>query len=87
MQACHGVERGQARELLVAMLEQTPRHGLALRTRGQFALADGQPEQAERWLRRATEVWPNDYQSHFLLGRALQEQRKTDEAKARLAAA
>jgi tetratricopeptide (TPR) repeat protein len=83
---CHNM-RGQpekARELLDAALKKYPEDGLALRTRGQFALADSQPEQAERWLRRATEVWPNDYQSHFLLGRALQEQRKTAEAKAQL---
>src|SRR5262249_19594012 len=69
---------------LDAFLEKNPDHGLALRTRGQFALADNQPDQAERWLRHATEVMPNDYLSHFLLGRALQEQRKTKEAKAQL---
>jgi tetratricopeptide (TPR) repeat protein len=86
---CHNM-RGQperARELLDAFLERHPEHGLALRTRGQFALADGQPDQAERWLRHAAEVLPNDYLSHFLLGRALQEQRKTAEAKAQLALA
>jgi predicted Zn-dependent protease len=74
----------QARELLDAVLAKDKDNGLALRTRGQFALADNEPDQAERWLRRATEVWPNDYLSHFLLGRALQEQRKTDEARAQL---
>jgi predicted Zn-dependent protease len=83
---CHNM-RGQperARELLDAFLERHPDHGLALRTRGQFALADGQAEQAERWLRHAAEVLPNDYLSHFLLGRSLQEQRRTAEAKAQL---
>src|SRR5262249_32266070 len=83
---CHNM-RGQparARELLDAFLEKNPDHGLALRTRAQFALADNEPDQAERWLRHATEVMPNDYLSHFLLGRALQEQRKTKEAKAQL---
>jgi tetratricopeptide (TPR) repeat protein len=85
---CYNVrDRGeQARQLLDAVLESHPEHGLALRTRGQFALADGRPEQAERWLRRAVKAWPNDYQTHWLLYRALEQQNKKEaQAQQRIA--
>jgi predicted Zn-dependent protease len=83
---CHNMlGRGdQARQILAAVLEAHPRHGLALRTRGQLALADQQPALAEGWLRRAVEVWPNDYQAHWLLFQAFQQQDKADEARAQL---
>ena len=85
---CHNLlgDSALARQLLDAVLEAHPENGLALRTRGQFALADRQPEQAERWLRRAEEVWPNDYQVHWLLFQSLQQQGKEEEVKAQLAA-
>jgi Tfp pilus assembly protein PilF len=76
-----------ARQTLDAVLEAHPDHGLALRTRGQFALADRRPDEAERWLRRAAKVWPNDYQVHWFLYQSLQQQGKEEEAKAQLAVA
>jgi tetratricopeptide (TPR) repeat protein len=84
---CHSMlGRGdQARQLLDAVLAAHPEHGLALRTRGQLALADRQPERAERWLREAARLWPNDYQAQWLLYQALQQQNKGEEAKAQLA--
>jgi tetratricopeptide (TPR) repeat protein len=83
---CHNMlGRGdQARQLLDAVLAAHPDHGLALRTRAQFALADRQPEPAERWLERATQVWPNDYQTRWLLVQALQQQHKDEQARAQL---
>lgn len=86
---CHNLlgDATQARQILDAVLEASPEHGLALRTRGQFALADRQPEQAEGWLRRAAKVWPNDYQVHWFLYQSLQQQGKEEAAKAQLAVA
>jgi tetratricopeptide (TPR) repeat protein len=83
---CHNMlGRGeQARQILDDVLHAHPEHGLALRTRGQFALADRQPAQAERWLERAAKVWPNDYQVHWLLLQALQQQHKDDAAQVQL---
>jgi tetratricopeptide (TPR) repeat protein len=81
---CHSLlgRDEQARQILDAVLEGHPEHGLALRTRGQFALVDRQPAEAERWLRRAVKVWPDDYQAQWLLFRSLQDQNKADQARA-----
>jgi tetratricopeptide (TPR) repeat protein len=83
---CHNMlGRGeQARETLDAVLEEHPGHALALRTRGQFALADHQPALAERCLRRAVKAWPDDYQANWLLFQALRQQGKTAAADAQL---
>lgn len=84
---CHNMmgHGEQARQLLDAVLQAHPHHELALRTRGQFALADQLPAQAEVWLRQAAERWPNDYQTQWLLFQALQQQpNKTAEANAQL---
>jgi predicted Zn-dependent protease len=72
----------QAREVLDEVLRAHPEHALALRTRGQFALADSQLARAEAWLRQAVRHWPTDYQSNYLLLQALMQQNKTEEAKA-----
>jgi tetratricopeptide (TPR) repeat protein len=75
----------EARRLLDAVLERHPGHALALRTRGQLALADHRPADAEGWLRRAAAGSPNDYQTHWLLVQALQQQRgKADAARSQL---
>lgn len=83
---CHNLlgRPAEARRLLDAILAAHPDHRLTLRTRGQFALADGRPEQAEEWLRRAAGVWPQDYQTNHLFFRALQQQGKDAEAQAQL---
>ena len=79
---CHAMlDRNElARQMLDAVLEQHPDHALSLRTRGQFALADQQPDRAERWLRRAVAAWPDDYQSQYLLYQALSQQNKVEAA-------
>jgi tetratricopeptide (TPR) repeat protein len=81
---CHNVlgRPEKARELLDAVVKAHPEDALALRTRGQFALSDSKPKEAEGWLRRGVKVWPNDYQTQWLLYKALQLQHKTAEADA-----
>jgi tetratricopeptide (TPR) repeat protein len=83
---CHNMlDRGkQAREILDGVLESHPDHALGLRTRAQFALTDREPARAESWLRRAAKLWPDDYQTHWLLVQALQQQNKTEQANAML---
>lgn len=79
--------RAEGRALLDAALERHPDDGLCLRTRGQIALHDDQKPEAERWLRRAVAVWPQDYQTQWLLFEALRQQGKEEEAKAQNAVA
>jgi tetratricopeptide (TPR) repeat protein len=62
----------QCRDLLAAVLQRYPDHGLALRTRGEFAFQDGNNDEGRRWLREAARVMPEDYQTHFLLHRCLE---------------
>jgi protein O-GlcNAc transferase len=76
--------REEARQALDAALAVDPDHGLALRTYGQLALLESQPAEAERWLRRAVASFPNDYQTQFMLVRALIQQGKQSEAVAQL---
>lgn len=84
---CHNLAgRGDtARSILDGVLRAHPHNALALRTRGQFALADRQPGEAETWLRQAVEQTPSDYQSHWLLLQALQQQNRKQEAADQLA--
>ena len=79
------VGRGaEARQLFDRVLARHPDHAAALRTRGQFALADRDPAEAERWLRRAVAAAPSDYQSHWLLFQALQQSGQADAARDQL---
>jgi len=72
--------RPQARQTLVAVLEKHPENGSVLRTLGQFALMDSQPAEAERWLRRAAESLPNDYQTQWFYYESLRQQGKPEAA-------
>ena len=80
-------EEQQARETLDAVLAEHPKHGLALRTRGQLALRSGQAGEAEKWLREAVRLLPDDYQASWSLYQALQAQHRDADAKAQLARA
>jgi len=71
----------EARELLDEVLAEHPNHGLALLTRGQIDQVNGQLEQAETWLRRAAEVLPYDYKTHWALTECLRQEGKTEEAQ------
>jgi tetratricopeptide (TPR) repeat protein len=72
----------EALALLDAVLAEHPRHGLALATRGQMALAAERFSEAEKWLRQAVEVVPQDHQAQWALYRALVQQGKKAEAGA-----
>lgn len=75
----------EARQLLDSALDQSPENGPALRARGQFALADGDPVLAEKYLRRAARVQAHDYQTQYLLFQAIQRQEgRSEEAAAQL---
>jgi tetratricopeptide (TPR) repeat protein len=71
-----------ARQILSVVLANHPDHGLALRTRGQLALMERKPAEAEDWLRQAVRVRPHDYESHYALFLALVRQGKKTAAKA-----
>jgi tetratricopeptide (TPR) repeat protein len=78
----HGLgQTQQAREVLDRVLHEHPAHGMALRERGWLALQDEQPTDAERWLRQAVTILPQDIHAHRYLAEALLPQRKTEEAK------
>ncbi len=70
----------EATALLDGVLKSHPEHGIALRTRGQFALSELDPGEAIRWLGRAAEVLPNDYQTQYLYSQALQQAGRTEDA-------
>jgi tetratricopeptide (TPR) repeat protein len=75
-----GLGRGrEARQTLDVVLARAPDNGAALRSRGQMALLDGQPEEAERWLERAARVLPNDYTTQYALYQALSQQEEKAE--------
>jgi predicted Zn-dependent protease len=76
-----GDEAGRVLEDLLARHADSP---AGLRTRGQFALADGKPAEAEGWLRKAAAGAPNDYQTQWFLLQALQQQGKAAEAREQL---
>lgn len=80
---CYFFERrhDEAWSLLERALAEHPDNGLCIRTRGQFALMDNQPAQAEQWLRRAVAAMPEDHQSHWLLFESLRLQGKTKAAE------
>jgi tetratricopeptide (TPR) repeat protein len=74
----------QAKQALLAVLQEHPDHVLALSSLGGLLLQEQQPEEAEKWLRRAVQASPQDYQSRWFLYRALQRQDKTTEADSQL---
>jgi predicted Zn-dependent protease len=86
---CHdGLEhRELARQLLDEVLAERPDYGPALRACGQMARQARQPEEAEKWLRRAARVLPYDYQVQYALYQVLEEQGKNAEAGEQLARA
>lgn len=77
-------KRGQmaeARQLLDAVLAKHPDDEAALRERGRMALVDENAQAAEKWLRQAEKINPQDAQLLPLLSSALEQQGKQDEAQ------
>lgn len=70
----------RARVLLDELATAFPEEGLILSERGRLALEEGQPEEAERWLRRAVSLVPFDRQTHHALHSCLQQQGRAEEA-------
>lgn len=72
----------EARRLLDAVLAEHPDSVTALRECGRIALAEDDAAEAEKWLRRAARLSPNDPQVFQLLSNALLRQGNQDEAQA-----
>ena len=72
----------EARRLLDAVLAEHPNNEVALRERGRIALAAEDAAEAEKWLRQASRLSPNDGQVLQLLSNALHHQGNQDEAQA-----
>jgi tetratricopeptide (TPR) repeat protein len=79
--------RDQAIRLLDEVLRDEPDYGLALRERGRLALAAEKFADAEKWLRQAVNVMPNNYEAIWAYHQALRGAGKTEEAKVQLAKA
>jgi tetratricopeptide (TPR) repeat protein/cytochrome c5 len=76
-------EQGQlddARGLLDALLTGRPDSLAALVERGRVALRMGQPEDGERWLKRAMDLSPDHADANFVMRLCWQGQEKSDEA-------
>jgi tetratricopeptide (TPR) repeat protein len=69
----------EAESLLDAVLERQPRFAAALAERGKLAMRAGQNEQAEKWLREAVQLDPNDYATQYQLVLCLERNDKQDE--------
>lgn len=84
----HMLGRGDdGRRLLDEALRANPDNAMCLRTLGQLELAAGRGVEAEAALNQATALLSDDYQAHWFLVQALQQQGKLHEAKAQLARA
>jgi predicted Zn-dependent protease len=78
----------QAKDMLDAVLTRDPANGPALRARGQIAFDDGQMADAEKWLRDAVRVMPDDQLANLALAQTLDHREgKEAEAKEQLARA
>jgi predicted Zn-dependent protease len=72
----------EAQQLLDAVLAEHPDNEAALRERGRIALAAEDAAEAEKWLRQAARLGPNNPQILRLLSDALLHQGNQDEARA-----
>ncbi|HKB37292.1 MAG TPA: tetratricopeptide repeat protein, partial [Gemmataceae bacterium] len=70
----------QARDTLDRVLERDPDNGVARRTLGEIALMNSEPDEAERELRQAVDLMPDDYTANWWLHRALKAAGKDEEA-------
>jgi len=71
----------EARQLLDEVLASEPGHAGALLARGQLALDAQQPAEAERWLRRAWTLEPEEPETNLALSDCLKMAGQADEAK------
>ena len=73
-------DRAKAIPLLDGLLAEFPDHGETLWERGELAVDEGRPAEAEGYLRRAAEMRPWDRRVQYALARCLQGQGKVKEA-------
>jgi Tfp pilus assembly protein PilF len=71
----------EARELLDRVAAERPRDPSLLLERGNLALQQGDPADAEPWLRRAVELLPHDYQANYALWQCVNRLGKEEEAR------
>jgi tetratricopeptide (TPR) repeat protein len=71
----------EAKRLLDEVLASEPDHAEALVARGQLALDAQQPAEAERWLRRAWTLAPDEPETNLALSNCLKMAGQADEAK------
>jgi predicted Zn-dependent protease len=76
--------REEARFLLDAVLTDHAGNRAALLEHGRLALREGEPAEAEEWLRKAVKAGPNDYFANWQLYESLRLQEKTSEAEEQL---
>jgi tetratricopeptide (TPR) repeat protein len=75
-------EKDAARRTLDGVLERWPDLPAALAARGELALLEGKPAEAETWLKRSLAQAPGQYEVHFQLYRCLVQLRRDEDAKA-----
>ncbi len=73
--------RDEARPLIRELEEKFADNSEAMLECGRFALTDDRASDAERFLRRANQLAPNDHEVHYQLGLCLERVGKTEEAR------
>jgi Tfp pilus assembly protein PilF len=76
---CHN---DHAKEIIDVVLWDDAPTCFACLQRGQLALRDGQPPEAERWLQQALQVLPYDYEANSSLLECLRQQGESAKAQA-----
>jgi tetratricopeptide (TPR) repeat protein len=82
---CRGAQgqRAEAVRLTDDVLARQPQFVPAMSLRGRLALEDGQPEEAEPWLRQAVERDPSNHRALYSLVLCLRQNGKEEEARER----
>jgi tetratricopeptide (TPR) repeat protein len=71
----------EARKLLDGLLAEAPDYGEALWERGQLAMDEGKPAEAEPWLQRAAVLLPYDRRPQYALYRCLLDLKRPEAEK------
>ncbi|HZY89344.1 MAG TPA: tetratricopeptide repeat protein [Gemmataceae bacterium] len=72
----------EARQVLDELLARGDEGGIGLLERGKLAMQEGQPAEAEGWLRKAVAAFPSDAGSNYQLALCLERLGKAGEAEA-----
>jgi Flp pilus assembly protein TadD len=74
-------QASEAGAILEHVLQDHPHFRPALCARGELAVQQNDPAEAEKWLREALALDPADYQTQYSLSRSLRQRGKVDEAR------